>query len=219
MGQILVLELQQLEVWRDDRCLLAGLSAALAGGELVHLRGPNGAGKTTLLQVVAGLRRPERGQVCWQGLPILDDRSDFRHQLLYLGHLPGIKAVLSVQENLQAAAGLRGLGVESRLLQQALLQVGLSGYEETPVRQLSAGQRRRVALARLWLEPAAIWLLDEPFTALDAQGIQALEQRLQVHVSAGGCVLLSSHQPLSAALPVRTLDMADFQPLGDDDTW
>lgn len=219
MGQILVLELQQLEVWRDDRCLLAGLSAALAAGELVHLRGANGAGKTTLLQVVAGLRRPTRGQVCWQGLPIEDERADFRRQLLYLGHLPGIKAALSVQENLQAAAGLRGLAVPGQGLRQALQQVGLSGYEETPVRQLSAGQRRRVALARLWLEPATLWLLDEPFTALDTDGIQALEQRLLAHVSAGGLVLLSSHQPLSPALPVRTLAVADYQPAGDEDAW
>ncbi len=193
-----MLEAHNLSCIRDDHALFAHLSLTLSAGELLQVEGANGAGKTSLLRILAGLSQPERGQVCWQGQPIGRCRDRYQSSLLYLGHKPGIKAGLTPLENL---AFLHQ--VPEAALWQALACVGLAGYEDLPAGQLSAGQQRRVALARLWLSRASLWILDEPFTALDQAGSTALLARLCAHAEGGGLLLLTSHQPLD--LPAKRL--------------
>ena len=154
--------------------------------------------ETSLLRILAGLSQPEQGRVCWQGRPIGRCRDRYQSELLYIGHKPGIKAGLTALENLAFFHQ-----VPEAELWQALARVGLAGYEDLPAGQLSAGQQRRVALARLWLSRAPLWILDEPFTALDKTGSAALLARLRAHAETGGLVLLTSHQPLD--LPAALL--------------
>jgi heme exporter protein A len=193
-----MLEAHDLSCIRDAHALFVHLSLTLSAGELLQVEGANGAGKTSLLRILAGLSQPERGQVCWQGQPIGRCRDHYQSDLLYIGHKPGIKAGLTALENLAFYHQVPEAG-----LWQALACVGLAGYEDLPAGQLSAGQQRRVALARLWLSRAALWILDEPFTALDKAGSAALLARLRGHAEAGGLVLLTSHQPLD--LPAERL--------------
>ncbi|HGB5536816.1 TPA: cytochrome c biogenesis heme-transporting ATPase CcmA, partial [Salmonella enterica subsp. diarizonae serovar 61:r:-] len=154
----------------------------------------NGAGKTTLLRLLTGLARPDGGEVYWQGKPLRHVRDSFHQSLLWLGHQPGIKTRLTARENLHffhPGDGAR--------LPEALAQAGLAGFEDVPVAQLSAGQQRRVALARLWLTRAALWVLDEPFTAIDVNGVARLTRRMAEHTAQGGTVILTTHQPLPGA--------------------
>ena len=159
-----MLHAERLTCIVDDRPLFAALTLSLAAGELLQVAGDNGAGKTSLLRILCGLARPESGVVSWQGQPLAKVRESFHRQLLWLGHKPGVNAALTADEN------LRFFFPASRLQQResALAAVGLAGYEDLPLSQLSAGQQRRVALTRLWLTDAPLWILDEPFTALDA---------------------------------------------------
>ncbi|EBX9004062.1 cytochrome c biogenesis heme-transporting ATPase CcmA, partial [Salmonella enterica subsp. enterica serovar Hvittingfoss] len=163
--------------------------------------GGNGAGKTTLLRLLTGLARPDGGEVYWQGEPLRRVRDSFHRSLLWIGHQPGIKTRLTARENLHffhPGDGAR--------LPEALAQAGLAGFEDVPVAQLSAGQQRRVALARLWLTRAALWVLDEPFTAIDVNGVARLTRRMAAHTAQGGMVILTTHQPLpGAADTVRRL--------------
>ena len=142
-------------------------------GDIIQVEGPNGAGKTSLLRILAGLARPDGGEVCWRGRSTLRDRAGYQQDLLFIGHQPGIKAVLTPFENLQFYQAVRGT-TDHPAIWRALEQVGLVGYEDLPVAQLSAGQQRRVALARLWLSAAPLWILDEPLTAIDKQGVAEL---------------------------------------------
>ncbi|EOX8516893.1 cytochrome c biogenesis heme-transporting ATPase CcmA, partial [Salmonella enterica subsp. indica] len=163
-------------------------------GEWVQVTGGNGAGKTTLLRLLTGLARPDGGEVYWQGEPLRRVRDSFHRRLLWLGHQPGIKTRLTARENLHffhPGDGAR--------LPEALAQAGLAGFEDVPVAQLSAGQQRRVALARLWLTRAALWVLDEPFTAIDVNGVARLTRRMAEHTAQGGMVILTTHQPLPGA--------------------
>ncbi|MEZ2575924.1 MULTISPECIES: cytochrome c biogenesis heme-transporting ATPase CcmA [Buttiauxella] len=178
---------------RDDRVLFSELSFSVRPGEMVQIAGKNGAGKTSLLRILAGLAQAEDGEVKWQGETLSRAREHYHQDLLWLGHQPGIKTVLTAFENLSF---YHAQGAES-LRWQALTEVGLLGFEDVPVHQLSAGQQRRVALARLWLSAHKLWILDEPFTAIDAAGVEKLTHQLLRHTENGGMVILTTHQPLA----------------------
>jgi heme exporter protein A len=182
---------------REERVLFDNLSFSLASGEILQLAGPNGVGKTSLLRLVAGLSRPEHGSITWQERSISQVTESYQRQCLYLGHHAGVKAELSAIENLHFYLGLAGEKVTSSELHGLLAKVGLAGLEDEPVAHLSAGQQRRVALARLWLVKRKLWILDEPFTAIDKQGVAYLEKVMLAHAQAGGMVLLTTHQELS----------------------
>ncbi|MGT1692472.1 cytochrome c biogenesis heme-transporting ATPase CcmA [Salmonella enterica subsp. enterica serovar Winslow] len=186
-----MLEARDLYCERDERTLFRGLSFTVEAGEWVQVTGGNGAGKTTLLRLLTGLARPDGGEVYWQGEPLRRVRDSFHSGLLWIGHQPGIKSRLTARENLHffhPGDGAR--------LPEALAQAGLAGFEDVPVARLSAGQQRRVALARLWLTRAALWVLDEPFTAIDVNGVARLTRRMAAHTAQGGMVILTTHQPL-----------------------
>jgi len=188
-----MLEARELLCERDDRILFSELSFRVTAGEWVQITGSNGAGKTTLLRLLTGLARPDAGEVCWQGQPLHQVRDSYHQELLWIGHQPGIKTRLSALENLSF---FHHDGDTAQCL-AALAQAGLAGYEDIPVNQLSAGQQRRVALARLWLTRARLWILDEPFTAIDVNGVERLTQRMAQHTEQGGIVILTTHQPLN----------------------
>lgn len=206
-----VLDARQLAAIRDDRMLFAGLDFSLAPGNVLQIAGPNGVGKTTLLSMVAGLAAIESGSLLWKGRPVADDPAAFRADFLWLGHQPGLKLMLTALENLRFLAGLRGLQPEAEVLLAALDKVGLYGYEDVPLARMSAGQKRRVGLARLFVEKCPLWILDEPFTAIDKQGVAELEGWLHEHAKAGGMVLLTTHHEFAAGFPVQRLDVADFR--------
>lgn len=190
-----MLQIQSLCCIRDERVLFESLSFAVQPGELVQVEGANGTGKTSLLRILAGLAEAESGSVLWHGKPIKRCREEYHQNLLYLGHQPGIKNVLTAFENLafyQAAQQKRN----EDSIWQALEKVGLVGYEDVPVAQLSAGQQRRVALARLWLSESPLWILDEPLTAIDKQGVAHLIARFEQHIRGQGSVILTTHQDL-----------------------
>ena len=189
---------------RDDRVLIKELDFSLQPGEVMQIEGPNGSGKTTLLRVLCGLSDDYEGQICWQGRSRHKVDSQFRRETLYFGHLTGVKSSLSPRENLRWMLQLKGVspsldGLDDKI-EQALGNVGLFSFEDVPVYSLSAGQKRRVALARLFIEPARLWVLDEPFTAIDRSGVAELEALIQRHAANGGSVLITTHHALE--LPV-----------------
>ncbi|MCV8190842.1 cytochrome c biogenesis heme-transporting ATPase CcmA [Escherichia coli] len=190
-----MLEARELLCERDERTLFSGLSFTLNAGEWVQITGSNGAGKTTLLRLLTGLSRPDAGEVLWQGQPLHQVRDSYHQNLLWIGHQPGIKTRLTALENLHF---YHRDGDTAQCL-EALAQAGLAGFEDIPVNQLSAGQQRRVALARLWLTRATLWILDEPFTAIDVNGVDRLTQRMAQHTEQGGIVILTTHHPLNVA--------------------
>jgi len=203
-----LLEVRDLACERDERLLFTRLNARFYAGQAVQILGPNGSGKTTLLRILAGVNRDYQGEIFWRGKPIAKVAWEFANDLLYLGHLPGVKKSLTPLENLRWYAALQGAVADEQLL-AALAQVNLAGYEDTPCYQLSAGQLRRVALARLVFSKAKVWILDEPFTALDKSGIAQLENRLIAHAEAGGLVLVTSHQDIRFP-QLQTLNLQDF---------
>ncbi|MET0281622.1 MAG: cytochrome c biogenesis heme-transporting ATPase CcmA [Steroidobacteraceae bacterium] len=191
-----MLEVRQLHLWRGDRHLLQGLDFTLAGGQALQLLWPNGTGKTSLLRCLAGFLHAEEGQILWQGVPTRQDPHSFHWDLAYLGHETALKGDLTALENLHYACALRA-GQGSMRLRHALNMVGLAHLDpQQPVRSFSAGQQRRVALARLSLWGARLWLLDEPAANLDAAGQQVLERMLAAHLSEGGAAILATHQSL-----------------------
>jgi len=208
-----VLDARLLQASRDDRVLFSGLDFRLAPGQVLQVAGPNGAGKTTLLQGIAGLFPLEAGSLTWKGVPVADDPDAFRSDLIWLGHHPGLKLMLSPRENLAWLSRLRGLSPTMEAMDAALDKVGLYGYEEVPLARLSAGQKRRVALARLFVEGRPLWILDEPFTAIDRQGVVELEGWLRDHAASGGMILLTTHHAFAPAFPVERLDVAAFRPI------
>jgi len=196
------LEARDLACSRGPATLFRDVSFAVSSGEWLAVRGPNGSGKTTLLRCVAGLTRVDRGQVLWDGEAAAGAR--FHASLLYAGHLPGIKDDLSAEENLQSALGLRAVAASGPAIRDALAEVGLEKRRRLPARRLSAGQRRRIGLARLMLDPARLWALDEPLTALDDEGQRLFGRLLERHLAAGGLALLATHHDLAPA-PARVL--------------
>ncbi|HWP00750.1 MAG TPA: cytochrome c biogenesis heme-transporting ATPase CcmA [Methylococcus sp.] len=194
-----------LECIRGDRVLFSGLNLSLSTGQLLQIEGANGAGKTSLLRVLAGLSRPSEGAVLWREADIQRQRTAYLGEMLYLGHAPGLKAELSPLENLRVATALRDVPTDPDRIEAALDRVGLRGFEEVPARGLSAGQRQRTALCRLLLCPALLWILDEPFTALDLGGIRLVRELLEDHLAAGGMALLTSHHGLEVRGECRNL--------------
>jgi heme exporter protein A len=194
-----VLSVQDLEARRGRRVLFSGLSLAAAPGQLLRVTGANGAGKTTLLRMLVGLSAPAAGQVRWLGQPLAGQRDSFHRALAWLGHAASLKDDLSALENLQTIALLGGDQPDRAELGAALAAAGLKGRERLPARVLSAGQRRRVVLARLALAAhRPLWVLDEPFNALDTAATEWLAGLLQRRLASGGIVVLTSHQ----AVPV-----------------
>ncbi|MBE2893936.1 cytochrome c biogenesis heme-transporting ATPase CcmA [Spirabiliibacterium falconis] len=204
------LELCQLACQRGDNTLFAALSCTMKSGEMWQLVGHNGIGKTSLLRIIAGLSTPLHGEVRLDGKPLARQREAYLAKLLYLGHQSGMKPQLSPLDNLLFYQRVTpSLQSESAVV-EALYRVGLAGLEDTALFQLSAGQQRRVALARLYLSLAPIWLLDEPFTAIDTQGQHALTALFEQHCHKGGIVILTSHQTVASSM-LQRLDLSTFK--------
>ncbi|MCW9012142.1 MAG: cytochrome c biogenesis heme-transporting ATPase CcmA [Gammaproteobacteria bacterium] len=197
------LSVQNIACTRGYRELFTELNFVLGAGQILRVEGKNGSGKTSLLRILAGLAEPADGKVLWQGKGIRHPENNYFQSMLYLGHKPGIKFELSPLENLCMAKALHGSKNENGI-EEALYQLGLYGFEEITSGNLSAGQKRRVALAELLLTNARIWILDEPYTSLDVVAIAFLEKLFQQHVQAGGMLVITSHQPV-------TLDGCDHQ--------
>jgi heme exporter protein A len=194
---------------RGERMVFRGLSFALDAGAALVLTGPNGSGKSSLLRVMAGLLPPHSGTLAWHGTSIGEDMAEHRARLHYVGHQDAVKPVLTAAETLAFWAGLRGGAGAS--VSQALDRFRLGALAETPGRFLSAGQRRRLALARLVASPAPLWLLDEPTTGLDAESVGDLEAALAEHRAGGGIVVAATHIPIGLA-GGETLALGDFVP-------
>jgi heme exporter protein A len=195
-----LLQARGLRFARNDEPVFGPLDFAVDAGEALLVQGANGAGKTTLLRVLAGLLRADDGEIDIDGRRA---RAVHRSRAIaYLGHLPGLKADLSTMENLEFLCGLQGRR-RGQHPESALAIVGLAGYEDALARQLSAGQKKRLSLARLWLSPAPLWLLDEPYANLDLEGIELVNRMVQAHLRGGGAALVTTHGAY-AAPPVRT---------------
>ncbi|MGY4877440.1 cytochrome c biogenesis heme-transporting ATPase CcmA [Vreelandella aquamarina] len=203
----LCLQARQLACERDERWLFSGLDVDIRSGEVVRIEGPNGSGKTTLLKIFSGQLSDYHGELIWNGEPMRQVREHFLANLLYLGHSPGVKTGLSALENLAWYQALDGQQNNEAASWEALETVGLSGFEDVPAGQLSAGQQRRIALARLTLTPRILWVLDEPFTAIDRHGVAALEAQLTMHASKGGCVIVTTHHELSSSPALRRIQL------------
>ncbi len=202
-------ELRDLACMRGRRTLFQNLQLRLAPGQLLRVAGANGAGKTSLLRMLCGLLAPSQGSVWWRAQPLAAQREAFHRELLYIGHAAALKDDLSALENLRASEGIAGLACNDAAARQALTEAGLRGREHLAVRSLSQGQRRRAALARLPLSQASLWVLDEPFNALDTAATAWLCGLLARHVTRGGLVVLTSHQELTlgADVPQRVLSL------------
>ncbi|CAK0741364.1 cytochrome c maturation protein A [Gammaproteobacteria bacterium] len=190
-----LLEVCHLSCERGDRQLFTNLDFSLNSGAMVQVEGRNGAGKTSLLRILCGLAQPSTGTVQWRGRDIRRWRSEFLSEVLYLGHHHGVKGSLTPEENLKVARGL-GVAHPTIGINEALRQVGLGHFYDHPCQGLSAGQRRRVALARLLTIQATLWILDEPFTSLDRAGVQMVEAMLHSHLAAGGAAVITTHHPV-----------------------
>lgn len=191
-----MLSVARLTCQRGERRLFGELSFDLPTGQWIQVQGPNGAGKTTLLRVLAGLVSPQEGQVMWKGRQPKENREQWHQDLLYLGHLAALKEEMTPLENLRYGLGLEGYSQTNAVLVEALQRFGLQEREHLPVRYLSAGQRRRVLLTRLLVRPALLWVLDEPYTALDVQATAFLSTLIESHLERGGSAVLTSHQTL-----------------------
>lgn len=198
-----LLQATGLHFTRNEDTVFGPLDVAVDAGQALLLRGDNGAGKTTLLRVLAGLLRAEAGEVHIEGKPS-DHRQRSEH-MAYLGHLPAMKGDLGVIENLEFLCGLHGQR-DGRDIDQALALVGMAGYEDHLARQLSAGQKKRIGLARIWLAPVPLWLLDEPYANLDLDGIELVNRLVRAHLDAGGAAIVTTHGAY-AAPPVRTREL------------
>jgi len=201
-----MLSVSGLHMWRGDRHVLRGVSFSAEPGQCVLLTGKNGAGKTTLLRAIAGLLDPEDGQVSWRGSPAREARDAFHTELAYLGHEPPLKGDLSARENLKFTIGIRR-AVSTAEVDAALARTGAAPFADRSVRMLSAGQKRRVALAGVLLAGAVLWLLDEPTTNLDAEGQRLVATLIDEHVAHGGIVVAAVHQGLDLSGRVTGLEL------------
>lgn len=187
--------------------MFSELSLRLEAGQCCLVSGPNGSGKTSLLRILANIAQADEGQLLWRDRPVQGNDSEYRRQLVYGGHAPGLNGSLSVQENLDSLLLQDRVPLEREALDQALLAGGLLAYRRVPVRQLSAGQRRRVFLLRLSLSNRPLWILDEQLTALDSAGQKFLGELIAQHLQKQGAVILTSHQTLPWDLDVQHLDL------------
>ncbi len=208
MAAAAVLEARAINAWRGDRHVLRDVSFTVTAGEFLKVTGPNGIGKTTLLRVLCGLLMPESGVACWRGRTVSQADPGFTADLAYLGHANALKSDLTARENLHYLVGMRrrltAAGIDT-----TLDRVGIGGCGALPARVLSAGQRRRLTLARLLLWPAALWILDEPATNLDADGLALAESLIREHVQGGGLVVAAAHQRLlDGEAGTRRLELA-----------
>jgi heme exporter protein A len=188
-----LLEAIAIECTRGDRPLVSGLSFSVQSGELLHVAGSNGSGKTTLLRTLCGLSKPNAGEIHWDGTPIQELDDEYRCHLAYVGHSDAVQGELTPLENLRTAGCLAG-GGEVSDARPALERVGLSSLSRLPAKLLSQGQKRRLALARLLLAPKRLWILDEPFSGLDARSVAVIEDLLGEHLDVHGMVVITSHQ-------------------------
>ena len=190
------LEARGLECIRDDRRLFTDLDFSIGSGQALLLEGRNGSGKTSLLRILCGIRLPEAGEVTWCGEDIFRLGPDYHEHTAYVGHRDGVKLDLTPLENLTMAQAL-GRPKTSITLEGALEQVNLGGFEDVPTRNLSAGQQRRLGLARLLVTTSQLWILDEPFTSLDRHGIEVVEALLDAHLASDGMLALTSHHTIN----------------------
>jgi len=193
----LVLQAHGLCCVRGERQLFADLSLRITAGNCLHVRGENGVGKTSLLRLLTGLSKPESGEILWATQPISADPIAYHRELLFLGHRDALKEDLTALENLQMYAVLDDVSLAQENALAALWRFGLRGRENLPVNYLSAGQKRRVLMARMLTRRAHLWILDEPFNALDAQAVLELQNLIAEHLSVGGLVVLTSHQEIN----------------------
>ena len=189
-----MLTAQGLACVRGDRLLFKDVGLALEAGSLLYVLGENGSGKSSLLRMLCGLLMPEQGEILWAGKSIKSHAEQYLPNLKYLGHLNGLKDDLTALENLQMGARIAGQAVTAAAALAALTAIGIARCSNLPVRVLSQGQKRRVALAALWLSRSPLWILDEPFAALDVAATEVLAARISEHLAAGGMTILTSHQ-------------------------
>jgi len=203
-----VLQAVELACERAERVLFEGLSFAVAAGQCLHVAGDNGAGKTSLLRILCGMLAPSSGQVRWRGRPIREARDDYGTDLRYVGHLNGVKDDLTPAENLRMWAAMAAQAQDPSRITSALQRLSIERFAAVPCGRLSQGQKRRVGLARLMLGRAAgVWILDEPFVALDPGGVATLNALIEERVRAGGIVVLTTHQAWQAPVEVLRLDL------------
>ena len=212
-----MLEIQSLECVRDDRLLFSGLSFTLGESEVVQIEGANGCGKTSLLRIICGLRLAESGAVNWYGESVQANREDYYANMVYIGHLPCIKGDLTVLENVRALLDTRSLSVSNTIIEASLAKVGLESYEDVPGKALSSGQRRRILLAFVDLAKAKLWVLDEPLTALDVQGVELMEAMIVAHKEAGGSVIFTTHHGMQLECEMRSVQLGNFAHAGQRD--
>lgn len=204
-----MLEVGNLACSRGDHRLFSGLSFTLHPGQIMQIQGANGSGKTSLMRTLCGFNMPDEGVISWCGADVRDLQEDYYAKMIYLGHLNAIKDELSALENLRISAGLSGAELNEEEAIAALRRMGLRGRERLPTKVLSQGQRRRVALARLLVSDATLWVLDEPLTALDVRAVALIEELLAEHLAAHGMVIFTTHQPLSVVgVDMRCLSLS-----------
>ncbi len=191
-----MLEISNLACIRGDHQLFSDLSFSLGAGELMQVQGENGSGKTSLLRTLCGFMQPAAGEIRWRGRDVKELGEDYYAEMIYLGHLNAIKDELNAVENLRISAGLSGCVVDEKEALTALRRMGLRRREHLPVKVLSQGQRRRVALSRLLVGDAHLWILDEPLTALDVGAVGLMQELIGEHLSKGGMAIFTTHQPL-----------------------
>ena len=201
-----VLEVRQITCVRGDRALFSGLDLQLFAGQCLHIRGENGVGKTSLLRLLTGLASPESGEVLWCGYPIKEQASEYHSKLLFLGHRDALKEDLSAIENLRMYAAIDGIALSEQDAFASLWRFGLKGREDLPVNCLSAGQKKRILMARMLTRRAQVWIVDEPFNALDTHAVGELQDLIVEHLQGNGLVALTSHQPLAIS-GLRVLDL------------
>jgi heme exporter protein A len=201
-----VLEARAISIVRGERELFSNLDLQVSTGQCLHIRGENGVGKTSLLRLLTGLASPDSGEVFWCGRSIKKVASEFHNKLLFLGHRDALKEDLSALENLRMYAAIDGITLSEQDAFTSLWRFGLKGREDLPVNYLSAGQKKRVLMARMLTRRAQVWILDEPFNALDTHAVHELQGLIAEHLRSNGLVVLTSHQPL--AIPgLRVLDL------------
>jgi len=202
------LTFSQLGCSRGGRLLFHGIDCVLEAGRWLYVAGANGVGKTSLLRMVCGLAPIEAGQILWKGVSIHAQRDAYHQDLCYLGHLNALQESISVRENLSFTAALSGFAPSGAQMQEVLTRFGVGGREHQLVRHLSQGQKRRVALSRLALNPARLWVLDEPFVAMDEAGVRMLAELIAAHLEGGGMAVVTSHQQVAiGSMPAQLLEL------------